>query len=111
MVFRAGRAECPATTERAQSLVIRRKWVYYPGMDKQTVTFRLGSKKVAALDKLADSMDRDRTYLLSEAVDAYLELQLWQLEQIRSGIAEADAGKLLPHSKVKAMAARWRWRK
>jgi predicted transcriptional regulator len=80
-------------------------------MEKQTVSFRLESDKVSALDALAGSLDRDRTYLLAEAVQAYLETQQWQLEQIRVGIAEADAGKVIDHRKVKAMAARWRRRK
>jgi predicted transcriptional regulator len=77
-------------------------------MEKQTVSFRLASDKVSALDALAGSLDRDRTYLLAEAVQAYLETQHWHLEQIRVGIAEADAGKVIDHRKVKAMAARWR---
>ena len=77
-------------------------------MDKQTVSFRLEPDKVAALDALADSMDRDRTYLLNEAVEAYLEAQNWQLDQIRAGINEADAGKVVDHSKVRAMALKWR---
>ena len=80
-------------------------------MEKQTVSFRLESDQVSALDALAHSLDRDRTYLLSEAVQAYLETQQWQLEQIEAGIAEADAGRVIDHSKVKAMAARWRRRK
>jgi predicted transcriptional regulator len=80
-------------------------------MEKQTISFRLESEKVSALDALADSLDRDRTYLLNEAVLAYLDTQQWQLEEIRAGIAEADAGRLIAHSKVKAMAARWRRRK
>lgn len=77
-------------------------------MDKQTVTFRLESDKVAALDALAGSLDRDRTYLLSEAVRVYLEAQQWHLEQIQAGITEADAGKVMEHSKVRAMTAKWR---
>jgi len=80
-------------------------------MQKQTVTLRMKSATVAALDELARAMDRDRTYVLSEAVDAYLDVQQWHLEQIRAGIAEADAGKLVSHRRVKAMAARWRRRK
>jgi predicted transcriptional regulator len=80
-------------------------------MEKQTVSFRLASEKVSALDALADSLDRDRTYLLGEAVQAYLETQQWQLEQIRAGIAEADAGKVIEHRKVNAMATRWRRQK
>lgn len=80
-------------------------------MDKQTISFRLEPDKVAALDALADSMDRDRTYLLSEAVQAYLETQQWHLEQIQAGIAEADANLVVEHSKVKATASRWRQKK
>jgi RHH-type rel operon transcriptional repressor/antitoxin RelB len=80
-------------------------------MEKQTVSFRLESDKLSALDALANSLDRDRTYLLAEAVQAYLDTQHWHLEQIRGGIAEADAGKVIDHRKVKAMAARWRRRK
>ncbi len=80
-------------------------------MEKQTISFRLESDKVAALDALAGSMDRDRTYLLSEAVQSYLETQRWHLEQIEVGLAEADAGQVIGHATVKAMADKWRRRK
>jgi predicted transcriptional regulator len=80
-------------------------------MEKQTVSFRLESDKVSALDELASSLDRDRTYLLSEAVQAYLDTQQWHLEQIRAGIADADAGRVIDNRKVRTMAARWRSRK
>ncbi len=80
-------------------------------MDKQTISFRLESNKVAALDALANSLDRDRTYLLSEAVQAYLDLQQWQLDEIRAGLADADAGRVVDHQKIRAMASRWRRRK
>jgi predicted transcriptional regulator len=80
-------------------------------MEKQTISFRLESDKVSALDALANSLDRDRTYLLSEAVQAYLDTQHWHLQQIRAGIADADAGRVIDHRKVKTIAARWRRQK
>jgi predicted transcriptional regulator len=80
-------------------------------MSKETISFRLDSDKVSALDELASSIDRDRTYLLNEAVDTYLEVQQWQLEQIKAGIAEAEAGKVIGQARVRAMAAKWRRRK
>ena len=80
-------------------------------MEKQTISFRLESEKVSALDELAQSLDRDRTYLLAEAVQAYLDTQQWHLAQIRGGIAEADAGQVIDHRKVRAMTSRWRRRK
>jgi predicted transcriptional regulator len=85
--------------------------LYYSCMDKQTISFRLESEKVLALDSLAAAMDRDRTYLLGEAIKAYLETQQWHLDEIEAGIAEADAGHVIDHRTVKAMAAKWRRKK
>jgi predicted transcriptional regulator len=79
-------------------------------MEKQTVSFRLDSQKVGALDTLAEAVDRDRSYLLNEAVTAYLDVQQWQIDQIKAGIRQANAGKLLDHGEVKKMAAKWRRR-
>ena len=80
-------------------------------MDKQTVSFRLDTEKVEALDDLAKALDRDRTYLLNEAVEAYLDVQQWQLEHIRAGIRQADAGKLIEHAQIKKLAGKWRARR
>jgi predicted transcriptional regulator len=80
-------------------------------MDKQTISFRLDSEKVDALDILAKALDRDRTYLLNEAVAAYLDMQQWQLEHLKKSIQQADAGQFVDHQEIKKMAAGWRRRK
>jgi len=79
-------------------------------MDKQTVSFRLDTDKLSALDTLAEALDRDRTFLLSEAVAAYLEVQQWHIQQIKAGIRQADGGELIDHRRVKKLVARWRRR-
>jgi predicted transcriptional regulator len=79
-------------------------------MDKQTVSFRLDSDKVSALDALARATDRDRTYLLNEAVSAYLEVQRWQTAHIKKSVKQADTGQFMDHREVKKMAAKWRRR-
>jgi predicted transcriptional regulator len=66
---------------------------------------------VDALDVLAKALDRDRTYLLNEAVAAYLDMQQWQLEHLKKSIQQADAGRFVKHQEVKKMAAGWRRRK
>ena len=53
------------------------------------------------------ALDRDRSYLLNEAVRSYLEVQQWQIEQIDKALEQADAGKLIDHSDVRKMAAKW----
>ena len=79
-------------------------------MDKQTISFRLDADKVGALDSLAESLDRDRSYLLTEAVTAYLDVHQWHIEQIKAGIRQADAGQLLDHAQVRKNLARRRRR-
>jgi predicted transcriptional regulator len=79
-------------------------------MDK-TVSFRTDSKKVAALDALAGAQDRDRSYLLNEAIDYYLNLQQYHVRLIESGIRQADAGDVVDHSEVEKMAAKLRRKK
>lgn len=79
-------------------------------MEKQTVSFRLDIDKLSALDTLAEALDRDRTFLLSEAVAAYLDVQEWHIQQIKAGIRQADEGKLIAHERVKKLVAKWRRR-
>lgn len=79
-------------------------------MDKQTISFRLDADKVEALDEVAKALDRDRTYVLNEAVRSYLEVQQWQLEQIKASIRQADAGQVTDHSEVMRIAKTWRRR-
>jgi RHH-type rel operon transcriptional repressor/antitoxin RelB len=70
-------------------------------MDKQTISFRLDAEKVSTLDALARSLDRDRSYLLNEAVTAYLDVQQWHLDQIEAGIRQADARNLIEHAEIR----------
>ena len=70
-------------------------------MEKQTLSFRLDRDKVSALDALADAFDRDRSYLLTEAVAAYLDVQQWHVEQIKASMRQADAGELVEHAEIR----------
>ena len=79
-------------------------------MDKQTLSFRLDSDKASALDALAEALDRDRSYLLNEAVTAYLDVQHWHIEQIKTGLRQADAGRLVDHAEVRMAMTRKRRR-
>ena len=85
--------------------------MYYTSiMDKQTISFRIDADKVEALDEVAKALDRDRTYVLNEAVRNYLEAQQWQIEQIKEGVRQADAGRVIDHAEVKRIVKTWRRR-
>ena len=76
-------------------------------MRLKTLTFRTPEEKAAALDKAAALQQRDRSFILNEAVDQYLSLQEYHLALIAEGIRAADAGDVIPHSEVVKMVASW----
>jgi predicted transcriptional regulator len=76
-------------------------------MGLKTLTFRTPEEKAAALDKAAALQQRDRSFVLNEAVDQYLSLQEYHLALIEEGIRAADAGDVIPHSEVVKMVASW----
>lgn len=70
-------------------------------MSKESIGFRIEADKRVALDRLAEAMNHDRTTLINEAIDAYLELHYWQVELIEKRLAAADAGEQgVEHSEV-----------
>lgn len=57
---------------------------------KDTLTFRLHAAKRKELDRVADVLDRDRSYVISEAIETYLDLHRWQLAHIQRGLKQAE---------------------
>jgi predicted transcriptional regulator len=70
-------------------------------MQQKTVTFRSPSAKIKALDSLAALQQRDRSFVLNEAVDQYLSLNEYHISLIKEGIRQADAGELVSHDEVR----------
>ncbi|OUL29384.1 CopG family transcriptional regulator [Nostoc sp. T09] len=75
-------------------------------MSKENITFRIDSDKKATLDLIAAGINRDRSYVLNEAIEAYIQMHQWQIEEIQKGIAEADAGDFASDEEVKATFTR-----
>ncbi len=66
-----------------------------------TISFRIEEAKRDQLDEVAKFLGHDRTYVLNEAVDLYLENRLWQLDRLRLGTEAANAARTRPHAEVK----------
>ena len=67
----------------------------------RTISFRLDEDKLKALDGLAETIDRDRTYLLNEAVSNYLELQAYQVRLIQEGLKAVKEGRTIGTSELR----------
>jgi predicted transcriptional regulator len=66
------------------------------------------SGAVETLDALAETRDRDRTYLLNEAVEHYLELNEYHIKLIEKGLRAAKAGDFVPDAEMKKLVKRMR---
>ncbi len=74
----------------------------------KTISFRMRAEAVETLDALAETMDRDRTYLLNEAVERYLELNEYHIKLIEKGLRAAERGDFVPDAEMKKLIARMR---
>lgn len=80
-----------------------------PANEKQVVsiTFKTEQQKREALDQIAQDLDRDRSYILNEAINNYLELYHWQVRQIEKGIEAAEASNFATEDEIQAAIAKW----
>jgi predicted transcriptional regulator len=67
------------------------------------VSVRLGQETLVELDKLAEAMDRSRSYVIVQAVREFVERESASLSGIVAGEAEVAAGRGIPHEQ----ASRW----
>jgi predicted transcriptional regulator len=70
---------------------------------KETISFRLDRRQRQALDTLAMLSSRKRSDLISDALQAYIDVQKWQCQEISLGIKEADAGDFASEDEAKKM--------
>ncbi len=77
-------------------------------MNKGTITFRLDEDQKKDLEAIALSMDRDRTYVLNEAVRTYIDIHRWQIAHIKEGVSQANAGHFASEKEVTQAFAKWR---
>jgi RHH-type transcriptional regulator, rel operon repressor / antitoxin RelB len=77
-------------------------------MDSNTMTIRLPTKVKKQLDRLAKATERSKSWLAADAIRSYLELQEWQIDEIKAGVKEADAGDFASEAEVQAVLRKWR---
>ncbi len=72
-----------------------------------TMTIRLDARLKKHLEKLASATRRSKSFLAVEAIQRYIEINAWQVQEIRTALAEADAGDLATDAEVKAVFNKW----
>ncbi len=68
-----------------------------------SITARIDEETRDRLERLAEATQRSKSWLVAEAVRAYVDEQAWQVEAIRQGLAEAEAGNFADPAEVEAL--------
>lgn len=72
-------------------------------MDTAILTIRIPQEVKAQLDKLAEATHRSKSFLGSEAIQRYVDLEAWQIGEIQQAILEADANDFASDEEVDAV--------
>lgn len=76
-------------------------------METVPVSGRIDKAVSERLDALSKSTARSRSFLIAEAVKAYVDEQAWQIEAIEAGIEAANRGEFAPDEKVDKTFAKY----
>lgn len=76
-------------------------------MRSTTFTVRVDTAVRKRLEKLAKSTGRSRSFLAAEAIDAYLEVNEWQVAGVKRAISSLDRGERIAHDQVKEWVGSW----
>lgn len=75
----------------------------------EVMTIRVDRKTKARLEKLAKATARSKSWLAAEAIRAYIELNEWQIAEIKAALKEADQAdaRFVDHEEVAKWLASW----
>jgi predicted transcriptional regulator len=60
--------------------------------ETSVLTVRVSVELQQRLDAVAQAMDRSRSWVVTRALEEFVELHAWQVEEIHRALQEADAG-------------------
>ena len=71
------------------------------------LTLRLDGKLKSKLDRLSKSMNRSRSFVAAQAIQEFVSVNEWQINEIKKGLAEADAGDFATEEEVQQVMKKW----
>ena len=72
----------------------------------ETMTIRVSAETKRKLERIATGTRRSKSFLAGEAVSAYVDRELEIIEGIKRGLADVEAGRVVPHDEAMAEARR-----
>ena len=76
-------------------------------MESTVLTLRVDTKTKAKLDKLSQATKRSKSFLAAEAIERYLEVEAWQIREIKQALKEADAGDFVSDAEFASIVKKY----
>ncbi|QGU13181.1 MULTISPECIES: CopG family ribbon-helix-helix protein [Leclercia] len=77
-----------------------------PSHAKQTISAQIPVELALAIEKLAQELDRSKSWIIKEALTFMLAERERRHNDIVRGLADVDAGRVVSHSEILDFAAR-----
>ena len=71
--------------------------------DTVVLTFRIPVALQQQLDTVAQAMEQSCAWVVTQALEHFVALQTWQIEEIHKALAEADAGDFATAEEIEAL--------
>ena len=71
------------------------------------LTTRIPERLKRDLERLAENTHRAKSWLVTDALQNYVDLNRWQIEAIQIGLESAKAGRIVKHEDVEDWLDSW----
>ena len=71
------------------------------------LTLRVKNELKEKLESLAESTQRSKSFLATEALERYIELESWQVAHIKKGMKQAEQGQVISGEEMDRWLASW----
>lgn len=72
-----------------------------------SVSVRISEEVSSQVSELAKTLDRPKSWVVEQALVAYLEHETWFADEVHQGLVEADAGDFARSDIVGAVRGKW----
>ena len=72
-----------------------------------TMTIRLEPALKERLDHLAEATQRSKSFLAAQAIREFVDLNEWQVQEIRNALAETDNEEFASDDLVREVLGKW----
>lgn len=71
------------------------------------LTLRVKNELKEKLESLAEATQRSKSFLATEALERYIELESWQVAHINKGMKQAEQGQVISGEEMDRWLASW----